>query len=69
MNTRCKFKCISKTQREDWFSYEFEPVMSGSEENESFFKYTPGGVLKLEVANNHSFEPGKEYYLDLSLAE
>jgi hypothetical protein len=45
------------------------PVSSGSPENEKFYKYTPGGQLRLEVVSleiANTFKPGKEYYLDIS---
>lgn len=66
---RCKMKCKEATQYEDWCQYRFEPVVSGSKENEKFFKYTPGGELSLEVSNQHHFIPGKEYFIDISLAD
>ena len=44
-------------------------VISGSEENKSFAKYTPSGNLHIwisyETQASDAFEPGKEYYLDI----
>jgi hypothetical protein len=48
------------------------PVTSGSEENKSFYSYTPGGELKLEVVRKEmasEFEPGEEYYIDISTTD
>ena len=48
------------------------PVVNGSAENEQFYKYTPGGNLILSTINQAAFdqfEVGKEYYVDVSLAE
>jgi hypothetical protein len=69
--TRCKFKCESKTIFASGASVILNPVVSGSEENKTFYQYTPGGQLKLEIVNNEvakQFEPGKEYYIDISPA-
>ena len=69
MNTRCKFKCESVTTRKDEQAVLMVPVTTGSTENEKFFKYTPGGKLELSVVNKDvSFEPGAEYYLDITRA-
>lgn len=69
---RCKFKCIKKTECEYGFELEFTPVTTGSKENESFFKYTPYGNLKFGTINEEAakqFEVGKEYYIDITVAE
>ncbi len=47
-------------------------VTSGSEENASFFKYTPGGTISLSVVNAETaapFEKGKEVYVDFTIVE
>jgi hypothetical protein len=49
-----------------------KPVLSGSEENEEFYKYTPSGEINLglvipEVAK--FFIPGGEYYIDIKEAK
>lgn len=71
---RAKFVC---TCVEDQPTYEqkvvsFSPVISGSEENKSFAKYTPSGNLQLSISYqtpaSEVFEQGKEYYLDINLA-
>lgn len=71
---RCKFACISKREYRGWrnhstlFEYEFTAVTGGSEDNSKFFAATPSGVLKVSTVTDGSFEVGKEYFLDLSLA-
>jgi len=48
------------------------PVISGSKENEQFYKYTPSGSLILSTVNDaalEQFEKDKEYYLDISPAK
>lgn len=47
-------------------------VMSGSDENKTFFKWTPSGKIELATVNpeaGKAFELGKEYYVDFTLAE
>lgn len=70
MNTRCKFVCNSvTTNQDDTQNIHLSAVVSGSPENESFFKFTPAGSLILSVVNkNVKFEVDKEYYLDISPA-
>lgn len=72
---RAKFVC---TNVDDQPTYEqkvvsFSPVISGSEENKSFAKYTPSGNLQLyisyETPASEVFEQGKEYYLDITPAD
>ena len=72
---RAKFVC---TGIKDSPEYEnktvyFSPVISGSEENKSFSKYTPAGSAQLtisyETEASNFFEDGKEYYLDFTQAE
>lgn len=49
-----------------------QPVTNGSEENKTFWQYTPSGKLGMYmnagVAAADQFEPGQEYYLDFTLA-
>jgi len=48
------------------------PVVSGSQENEAFFRWTPGGNIHLQTVNPAAlaeFEPGKEYYVDFTKTE
>lgn len=44
----------------------------GSDENNTYAKFSPSGVLQLQVANPAligKFEVGKEYYLDFTPAD
>lgn len=70
MNTRCKFKCLSVTDKGDSKDFEFTAVTSGnSEEDKKFHKWTPSGTLKFNCLNpSVSFLPGKDYYLDITEA-
>ncbi len=80
MDVRAKFKCTSVRKYEStrWednkpisgflYEYEFYPVTGSSEENMRFFASTPSGSLKMSAVSNDLFVPGKEYYLDFSLA-
>lgn len=73
MTTRCKFRCNEVTKRsfKDGFEYtaKFSAVYSGSEDNKEFFKYTPSGSLDIGVYKEDLFQPGKEYYIDITEAE
>lgn len=66
---RAKFKCAGKTEDGQ---VSLEAVVGGSEENDRFFKYTPGGQVSLATINEAAlaqFEVGKEYYVDFTPAE
>lgn len=72
VQTRAKFRCVEKKQTENGFTLVFEPVTTGSPENESFYRWTPWGKLEMGTVNAEAakgFEPGKSYYLDFSPAE
>lgn len=65
---RAKFVCSMKNDN----VIAFNPVYSGSKENEQFFRATPGGQIMLNVVNEDAakqFEPGKEYYVDFTPAD
>ena len=67
--TRCKFKCMSKTQTTEGFNVRFAPVTGGSDENKAFFKWTPTGQLEFGTINEEAaadFIPGEEYYIDIT---
>lgn len=71
---RAKFKCKSVMKEfaggnEFTYTTKFEPVVGGSPENESFFKWTPHGDITLSTIQKDHFVPGKEYYLDFTLVE
>ena len=68
MPVRAKFVCGFK----DGNAIYLNPVYSGSEENKEFFKFTPGGQIILNCANERAaaqFVPGREYYVDFTPAE
>ena len=69
---RAKFKVESVIRFVSGTQITMRPVTSGSPENEKFYRYTPCGELSLQTVNEEAakqFEPGKEYYIDISLAE
>lgn len=48
------------------------PVTSGSKENESFFKYTPFGEIRIGTVNQAVVDEmpvGKTFYVDFTPAE
>ena len=69
---RAKMKCESIELHSDGSgSVSLSPVISGSEENERFYKQTPSGGLKLSTINAAAikqFELGKEFYVDITPA-
>ena len=73
MKTRCKFECRSVTDHGDSQEVKFGAVMKNSDEsceNSKFWKWTPSGTLEFQTINKDvKFEAGKEYYIDISLAE
>jgi hypothetical protein len=69
---RAKMVVGAVKQSGDTFSVLLSPVVGGSEENDSFYKYTPGGSVALEVLAEDTakfFEQGQEYYVDFSKAK
>lgn len=70
MKVTCKFKCDSVTILADGKkNFEFSPVYNNSEENKSFWQFTPSGKLSFICVNpDVSFQPGNEYYLDITPA-
>jgi hypothetical protein len=76
MTTRAKFRCGSvETYTHDPSkgvrTYRFNAVTDASTpENERYARYTPIGELRIQVDNPAvEFIPGKDYYLDFTLAE
>lgn len=67
MKTRCKVTCQSVTENSGGYSYSFDFVTGGSEENDKFFKYTPHGKFEFGTTEEREFEVGKEYYIDIAL--
>lgn len=72
---RAKFVCIKVENQAEYKQkvVSFSPVISGSEENKSFAKYTPAGSLELSISDetpaSEFFELGKEYYVDFARAD
>lgn len=71
--TRAKFTVQSKTENADGtFKVILFPVTTGSKENEEFYRWTPCGNIELSTINGKAadtFQPGKSYYVDFTLAE
>jgi hypothetical protein len=72
---RFKFRCNSVSKRLDnvkekrfVYTYEFSAVYDGSEENKHYFAYTPSGQLNVGAFKDNLFEPGKEYFIDITEA-
>jgi len=82
MKVRAKFRCTSMRMYENnvWkdgkpqpgftYAYEFQAVTGGfgNSENDAFFASTPTGNLTLGSVRDDLFVPGKEYYLDFTMA-
>lgn len=67
MSVRAKFRCETILFNATGAEVTLQPVTSGSPENEEFYKYTPGGSIKLSTVNlaaAQQFEPGNDYYVD-----
>lgn len=79
MTVRAKFIVESKQETysgqgstEPLVTIVLRPVITGSKENEEFFRHTPSGELKLGTLNKNAaeqFELGKAYYIDFTKAE
>ena len=74
-NVRAKLTCSRVTKyKSGWgdypihYTFNFQVVSNGSEENKKFFAATPSGSVELTALNADLFEVGKEYYLDFSEA-
>lgn len=71
MSVRAKFKVESITHNEHGAHVKLKPVFNGSKENESFYRYTPGGQIELSTVNAvaaEEFVPGEEFYVDFTRA-
>lgn len=73
---RAKFKVTKTEQTESsgqlLTTVHLSPVISGSPENEKFYKYTPAGGMTLGTVNIEAakhFVPGREFYVDFTPAE
>jgi hypothetical protein len=71
MSVRAKFKVEQVLHTVNGAEVKLAPVVSGSEENVRFYKYTPGGSIHLATVNKEAaeqFAPGKEFYIDFTPA-
>lgn len=75
MATRLKFFISNKSESmspgsEKMGSVKLVPVTSGSEENKSFYKYTPMGAIEFSTINQSALEEltlGSEVYITLEV--
>lgn len=71
MSVRAKFKVVEKAITETGEVIKMQPVVGGNPENDSFFKWTPYGEIRMGTINPDAasqFEVGKEYYIDFTKA-
>lgn len=69
---RAKFKLTARNENQAGFSLSFEPVTSGSPENDKFFRYTPWGKIEIGTVNAEAamaYKVGGEYYVDFTPAD
>jgi hypothetical protein len=71
---RCKFKVYEKGERASWNKEEPNPcfVKMSPVQGEPFGKYTPSGNIEMTIINDEAakqFDVGKEYFIDITLAE
>ena len=74
MTVRAKFRChfIQKADDNSHCTVHMSPVTDDTPENKTWSKYTPGGLLQMHISNPAAFsqfEQGKEYYIDIQVAE
>lgn len=69
---RAKFTVYSETRHQfGTVNYVLSPVVSGSPENESFFRTTPSGSITVTIKPSEtdaSLELGADYYVDFTRA-
>ncbi len=72
MAVRAKFTVDQKTTNRDGSqSVRLTPVTGGSDENKSFYKWTPSGSIDLAILNPDAaaaFAVGESYYIDFTPA-
>lgn len=70
---RAKFVVNSVLQMKGQQKVDATPVISGSDENKSFNKYTPSGRLELNITEEttafDALKPGQEFYMDITPIE
>ena len=70
--TVMKMKCETVTYNTNGGEIKLTPVVSGSEENDKFFKWTPYGQLFAGIVNTSvlgNFIPGQEYTVTIRKAD
>ena len=70
---RAKFRVTSNEQlgNDNGARVTLAPVIEGSAENKEFYRWTPGGEIRLDTINDAAaaqFEPGAEFYVDFTPA-
>lgn len=75
ITVKAKFKCFHIEDQSDCCQkiVSFSPVTTiGCDENKSFARYTPAGLLQLTISDDtpasDAFKKGKEYYLTIEPA-
>ncbi|MFD3231632.1 type 2 periplasmic-binding domain-containing protein [Rahnella aceris] len=73
MTVKAKFRChfIQKADDDSSRTIHMSAVTSGSHENETWSKLTPGGQIQMHISNPEAFnkfEQGKEYYIEIQPA-
>lgn len=69
---RAKFKVAAITHMENGAEIRMQPVTDGSPENKEFFKWTPGGEIKIALVKEElvaGIKPGQAFYVDFTPAE
>jgi len=80
---RCKFRCngveetlqcVSNPDTNAWewktlYKARMTVVTGETPENKSFFQWTPCGEISVGLLKEKQFIVGKEYYVDITLAE
>ena len=64
-----KFLCDSTKIYKDGGEVVLKPVTNGSDENKTFFEYTPSGEISLRLIKKETldfFIPGKAYYINFT---
>ena len=72
MGVRAKFAVESVLSRGDGYGEVIlRAVTGGTDENESFWRYTPAGTITMQIDNEAAlkqFKPKKEFYVDFTPA-
>ena len=72
MTVRAKFRVDEVAATVSGSTVRMSAVTSGSEENKTFFKWTPSAQLSMGTVNVDAaaeFKPGDEFYVDFTKAE